>query len=102
MGICAAAIGCCLRSILNVLNLVLAAGVVATPQQAQEVHAYLRKYMATNVSAVQAETTRIIYGGSVNDGNCAEIGREEDIDGFLVGGASLKADAFVTICNARK
>ena len=47
-----------------------------------------------------SETTRIIYGGSVNAGNCAELAKEEDIDGFLVGGASLKGADFVTICNA--
>lgn len=78
------------------------AGVVASPAQAQEVHAYLRKYLVDHIGEDKAKTTRIIYGGSVNDANCAELARQEDIDGFLVGGASLKAASFVTICNAQK
>ncbi|KAK3029015.1 hypothetical protein RJ639_040067 [Escallonia herrerae] len=65
-------------------------GKVATPQQAQEVHAALRDWLSKNISADVASKTRIIYGGSVNGGNCAELAKEEDIDGFLVGGASLK------------
>jgi triosephosphate isomerase len=75
-------------------------GVVATPAQAQEVHAYLRKYCQRKLGTAVASKLRIIYGGSVNDSNCAEIGRQEDIDGFLVGGASLSGPAFVKICNA--
>jgi triosephosphate isomerase len=65
------------------------------------VHAYLRQWMQKKVGAEAAASTRIIYGGSVNDANCAELAREEDIDGFLVGGASLKAAAFLKICNAQ-
>ncbi|XP_020241944.1 triosephosphate isomerase, cytosolic-like isoform X3 [Asparagus officinalis] len=65
-------------------------GKVATPAQAQEVHAGLRKLLQTNVSAEVAASTRIIYGGSVNGSNCKELAAEPDIDGFLVGGASLK------------
>ncbi len=48
------------------------------------------------------DNLRIIYGGSVNDGNAADLAGQEDIDGFLVGGASLKGPAFVTIANASK
>lgn len=77
-------------------------GVVATPEQAQEVHAYLRKLLTDKLGPRVAEKVRIIYGGSVNDGNCAELARQEDIDGFLVGGASLKGPAFVKICNAQR
>ncbi|GMH35084.1 hypothetical protein BSKO_02952 [Bryopsis sp. KO-2023] len=77
-------------------------GVVATPEQAQEVHAYLRKWVADNVGADVAANLRIIYGGSVNDGNCVDLAGREDIDGFLVGGASLKGASFVQICNANK
>jgi triosephosphate isomerase len=77
-------------------------GVVATPEQAQEVHAYLRKLLTDKLGPRVAEKVRIIYGGSVNDGNCAELARQEDIDGFLVGGASLKGAAFVKICNAQR
>ena len=76
-------------------------GVVATPEQAQEVHAYVRKVLGDRLGRSKAESIRVIYGGSVTDANCAELAKQEDIDGFLVGGASLKADAFVKICNAR-
>ena len=65
-------------------------GKVATTQQAQEVHAAIRKWLADTVSKEAAEATRIIYGGSVSEKNCKELAKEEDIDGFLVGGASLK------------
>merc|ERR1712147_107986 len=75
-------------------------GVVATPDQAQEVHAYLRKWFAENVSADVSKTTRVIYGGSVNAENCEELATKEDVDGFLVGGASLKGPDFITIANA--
>lgn len=75
-------------------------GKVATPQQAQEVHASIRDWMSKNVSAEVASQIRIIYGGSVNGANCAELAKQEDIDGFLVGGASLKGSEFATICNS--
>jgi len=75
-------------------------GKTATPAQAQEVHAALRQWLRTNVSEQVAASTRIIYGGSVTAGTAAELSNTGDIDGFLVGGASLKPD-FVTICNAR-
>lgn len=65
-------------------------GKVATTQQAQEVHAAIRKWLADTVSKEAAEATRIIYGGSVSEKNCKELAKEADIDGFLVGGASLK------------
>lgn len=68
--------------------------------QAQDVHAKLRQWLRDNVSPQVAESTRIIYGGSVSAGNCKELAKTGDIDGFLVGGASLKPD-FVTIINAR-
>jgi len=74
-------------------------GKVASPAQAQEVHDELRKWLAKNVSADVAATTRIIYGGSVNGGNCKELGGQADVDGFLVGGASLKAE-FIDIIKA--
>lgn len=76
-------------------------GKVATPAQAQEVHAALRKWLTDNVSADVANATRIIYGGSVTAGNCQELSKEGDIDGFLVGGASLKPE-FINIVNARR
>ena len=54
------------------------------------------------MSGKVADGVRIIYGGSVNDKNATELAAKEDIDGFLVGGASLKGDASVTIANASK
>ncbi|XP_052819498.1 triosephosphate isomerase B-like [Mya arenaria] len=76
-------------------------GKTATPEQAQEVHEKLRKWLKEKVSADVANSVRIIYGGSVNAGNCKDLGGRPDIDGFLVGGASLKPD-FITIVKARK
>ncbi|MFQ6625238.1 hypothetical protein Gotur_005838, partial [Gossypium turneri] len=66
-------------------------GKVATPAQAQEVHCELRKWLNDNVNSEVAASTRIIYGGSVNGANCNELAAQPDVDGFLVGGASLKA-----------
>lgn len=65
-------------------------GKVATTEQAQEVHAAIRKWLAETVSKEASEAVRIIYGGSVSEKNCKELAKEADIDGFLVGGASLK------------
>ncbi|TDL20294.1 Triosephosphate isomerase [Rickenella mellea] len=75
-------------------------GKVATSAQAQEIHAEIRKYLTQKVSPTVADGTRIIYGGSVNAGNCKELATQPDIDGFLVGGASLKPE-FVDIVNAK-
>jgi len=76
-------------------------GKTATPQQAQEVHAALRKWLVDNVSADVSAKLRIQYGGSVTAANAKELASQPDIDGFLVGGASLKAE-FVNIVNARQ
>lgn len=67
-------------------------GKVATVQQAQEVHEAIRKWLRANVSEAVADETRILYGGSVNGKNCKDLAKEKDIDGFLVGGASLKPE----------
>lgn len=67
-------------------------GKTATPEMAQEVHQGIRKWMGENVSEEVAQRIRIIYGGSVSEGNCNALIKEKDIDGFLVGGASLKKD----------
>lgn len=74
-------------------------GKVASPDQAQGVHDDLRKWLASNVSTEVADSTRILYGGSVNAANCVELSKKSDVDGFLVGGASLKPE-FVKIVNA--
>ncbi|KAI8811362.1 triosephosphate isomerase [Cladochytrium replicatum] len=77
-------------------------GKVATPAQAQEVHADIRKWLSDNVSPEVAESTRILYGGSVNAANCKDLAVLcSDVDGFLVGGASLKAPDFITICKTK-
>ncbi|KAG9220025.1 hypothetical protein CCMSSC00406_0007885 [Pleurotus cornucopiae] len=76
-------------------------GKVATSAQAQETHLAIREYLTKAVSPKVAEDTRIIYGGSVNAGNCKELSLQPDVDGFLVGGASLKPE-FVDIINAKK
>ncbi|THU97760.1 Triosephosphate isomerase [Dendrothele bispora CBS 962.96] len=76
-------------------------GKVATPQQAQDTQKDIRTYLSTAVSPAVAESTRIIYGGSVNGANCKELATLPDVDGFLVGGASLKPE-FVDIVNSNK
>ncbi len=75
-------------------------GKTASSAQAQEVHAMLRGWLAKNVSPAAAAATRIIYGGSVTAANSKDLGSQPDVDGFLVGGASLKAE-FIDIINAR-
>eukprot|EP00187_Rhodella_violacea_P003373 CAMPEP_0174898770 /NCGR_PEP_ID=MMETSP0167-20121228/23645_1 /TAXON_ID=38298 /ORGANISM="Rhodella maculata, Strain CCMP736" /LENGTH=255 /DNA_ID=CAMNT_0016139507 /DNA_START=13 /DNA_END=780 /DNA_ORIENTATION=- len=76
-------------------------GKVATPAQAQEACKQIREWIAGNVSVDVAEATRIQYGGSVSSGNCEELAAMPDIDGFLVGGASLKPD-FLKIVDSYK
>lgn len=75
-------------------------GKVATTSQAQEVHASIREWLKKEVSEKVADETRILYGGSVSEKNCKDLSKEADIDGFLVGGASLKP-AFVDIINSK-
>ena len=72
-------------------------GKVATPQQAEEVHADLRKMIQSRYNTDVASQVRIQYGGSVKPSNSAELMHEPDIDGALVGGASLVADDFLGI-----
>ncbi len=74
-------------------------GITATPQQAQDVHAFIRKLIAHQDPGV-AELIRIQYGGSMNAGNADELLAMHDIDGGLIGGASLKSEDFLTICRA--
>lgn len=78
-------------------------GLTASPEQAQQMHAYIRSLLA-GIANVDAQTTRILYGGSVKPGNASELFAGEDIDGALVGGASLVADDFRAIleCAARQ
>ena len=71
-------------------------GVTATPEQAQAVHAFMRGLL----SGRNAEAADILYGGSVNAENAAELFSQSDIDGGLIGGAALKADSFLAICRS--
>ncbi len=75
-------------------------GRTATPQQAQEVHAYIRGILAERFDEDTAAAIRIQYGGSVKPSNASDLMGQPDIDGALVGGASLKADAFADIIRA--
>jgi triosephosphate isomerase len=75
-------------------------GLTATPQQAQEVHAFIRELLGELVNKQLAEDIRILYGGSVKPDNTSELMAQQDIDGLLVGGASLKADDFLAIIQA--
>lgn len=72
-------------------------GRTATPEQAQEMHAFIRRVFAQRQSEDAAEGLRILYGGSVKPDNIVGLMKQPDIDGALVGGASLKADSFAEI-----
>jgi len=77
-------------------------GQVATPQQAEEVHLDLRRILAGRYNTATAQRVRILYGGSVKPSNAGELLGQPDIDGALVGGASLKADDFLGIASAAR
>merc|ERR1711908_214338 len=72
-------------------------GLTATPEVAQETHAYIRSWFVDNYSQEVADAVIIQYGGSVNDGNVDSLMACADIDGALVGGASLKGELFASI-----
>jgi triosephosphate isomerase len=74
-------------------------GKTASPQQAQDVHAFIRQRIANSDTGV-AEKVQILYGGSVKPDNAAELFAMSDIDGGLIGGASLDAEGFLAICRA--
>jgi len=77
-------------------------GRTATPEQAQEMHAFIRRVFAERHSKETGEALRILYGGSVKPDNMAGLMSQPDIDGALVGGASLKAESFSGIVNYRR
>ena len=77
-------------------------GKVATSQQAQDVHAFIRGIVKDMVGAEAADTVRIQYGGSMKPGNAPELLAQPDIDGGLIGGAALDAASFIGIVNAAK
>ncbi len=74
-------------------------GKTASPSQAQEVHSWIRDRIS-NSSPEISETIKILYGGSMNPGNAADLIAQRDIDGGLIGGASLKSDDFLAICKS--
>ncbi len=75
-------------------------GETASPEQAQEMHAFIRKTVAEKFGNDLANEVAILYGGSVKPGNAQEIFAKEDVDGGLIGGASLNAEDFMAIANA--
>lgn len=77
-------------------------GRTASPEQAQDMHAAIRSLLVQQYGAEIADATSILYGGSVNGGNAAVLFAQPDVDGGLVGGASLKAEEFITIVEATK
>jgi triosephosphate isomerase (TIM) len=77
-------------------------GLTASPDQAQEMHAFIRKVLTEMFGSAVAEQTSILYGGSCNAGNAATLFALQDVDGGLIGGASLQADQFLTIISSMK
>ena len=77
-------------------------GRTATPEQAQEMHAFIRRVFAERHSKAAGDALRILYGGSVKPDNIEGLMKQADIDGALVGGASLKAESFAEIVNYRR
>ncbi len=75
-------------------------GETANPEIAQDAHAFLRGELAEAVGAARAAATRILYGGSANPGNAAGLIAQNDIDGFLIGGASLDSEKFLAMISA--
>lgn len=75
-------------------------GETASPEQAQEMHAFIRQQVEQQYDAATAHAVRILYGGSVKPANAMDIFSQADVDGGLIGGASLNADSFFKIINA--
>lgn len=75
-------------------------GRTATPDQAEQAHQFIRTWLENQLGPDTANATRILYGGSVNSQNAANLVRQPNVDGALVGGASLKADEFTAIVQA--
>lgn len=77
-------------------------GLTATPEMAQDTHAFIRGYLSDNVNPEVANSTRILYGGSVKGSNCVDLIKQPDIDGFLVGGASLTEDMIQIVTKSQE
>ncbi len=76
-------------------------GKTASPEMAQETHQFIRSFLASNNERI-SDKVPLLYGGSMNAANCEKLLAQADIDGGLIGGASLKVDEFKTICSAAK
>lgn len=76
-------------------------GKTATPEQAQEMHAVIRRTLADTHGTAAADSIRVLYGGSVKPENIGDLMSQPDVDGALVGGASLEAESFAKIVNYR-
>ena len=75
-------------------------GVTASSEQAQEMHAFIRRLLLKQYGQITAESTSILYGGSCKPANAKELFSQEDVDGGLIGGASLNANDFIKIINS--
>ncbi|MHA2430953.1 MAG: triose-phosphate isomerase, partial [Promethearchaeota archaeon] len=75
-------------------------GKTATPEQAEEIHLYIRELLENNYNRDTAQSVRIQYGGSIKPNNAGDLFRKENIDGGLVGGASLQAESLIKIVKA--
>ena len=101
-------IGLFSTEVLDWTNIILAyepvwaigTGETASPQQAQEMHAFIRSQIQKRFGGAIAEATSILYGGSVKPSNAVELFSQADVDGGLIGGASLQAEDFLAIVNA--
>ena len=97
----------CLNKIDAIKNIVIAyepiwaigTGKTATPEQAEEVHKFIRELLSNIYDENSSQVTRILYGGSVKPSNIKELMEKENIDGALVGGASLSPESFAELCN---
>jgi triosephosphate isomerase len=75
-------------------------GKTATSNQAQEIHAFIRKVLEKKFGKRSADNTSILYGGSCKPSNAKDLFAQDDVDGGLIGGASLKSDDFIAIINS--
>ena len=87
-------------SITVLEGLAIGTGETATPAQAEEMHAFIRSLVEKKYGTEMAYNTYILYGGSCNAKNAADLFMQEDVDGGLIGGASLKAEDFFAIIQA--
>ena len=88
------------RKIIEIDREKIGTGKTATPEQAQEIHAFIRGLIAEKYGKEVADDCSILYGGSCKPSNAKELFANPDVDGGLIGGASLKADEFLAIAQS--